>query len=756
MEFIVTSDTVLYEDCNFTSKKIKDIKKNTVFSNNYTLGPWVNISIENTTGWLYPYSKNGLPIVKTKKDFESNKSANIGSVVTIKPNIDNNVYKDKNGNQFMAIDNRGFKNLFIIVKDKDDDDYFIVKNKQGKEYIVKESDITEVKRTAGNNEYYIDWNTVDFEGAIKRDDEKWNKSDIKIFPDSPATKEDEQEQESESSSSNASSNSNNVNGGSAAETVIKDAVGYAKSLYEAYQNNHMIRTSDNALNRSKIYLTDLKQIFAMPYQYLPIADMRTSPIVEGDTNVTYNVDDIHLIGLKYREKILTRMPMLILMPGVVNFMPNYSSEDKNEMLKALFDEERDDFGGLDKFSKEINKSKTRSSYYTFYPAWAQYFKYINTMCRAAAVFMDVGDVTIEGGGKYDSDQTVTALQDYNWQYAGNKALQSSAQGFYKGAVSFYINTENQISENFSNSTTQSQMAGKVNGYSDLARELTFIAGSSSMAQDVSGQVTSAVNEVANKLGAKSAARKLGAATMSSMTDAWKTKGFMEAVTDGIKNTLQGAKMIFPELWADSSFSKDYSVEIKLISPDSDPLSVYLNIIVPLLHLIGLAAPRATGPTTYASPFLVRAYYQGFFNVNMGIISSLDITKGDEAQWTYDNVPTEVSVRVGIHDLFATQYISINDEASNGLFDISILNNGPLMEYLANMCGLNYNEPEWSRLMKLSKVLWSHKLTDKPTQLYDAFIQAINNVMPSLYNSYQASKIVTIGTAAYSMYQKVTG
>lgn len=752
MEFIVTSDTVLYEDCNFTSKKITDIKKNTVFSNNYTLGPWVNITIENITGWLYPYSKNGLPIVKTKKDFESNKSANIGSIVTIKPNIDNNIYKDKNGNQFMAVDNRGFKNLFTIVTDKDDNDYFIVKNKQGKEYTVKESDITEVKPKASNNEYYADWFHIDMGAAVKKKDEQWAKSDIKVFPDAPI-KEDTQE---DTSSPSPQSNANNVNTGTVAETVMKNPVKYAKSLYEAYKNNHMIKTSDNALNRSKIYLTDLKQIFAMPYQYLPIADMRTSPIVEGDTNVSYNVNDINLIGIKYREKILTRMPMLILMPGVVNFMPNYSAEDKNTMLEELFKEESDDFGGLDKFSKEINKSKTRSSYYTFYPAWAQYFKYINTMCRAAAVFMDVGDVTIDGGGTFDNDQTVTALQNYNWQYAGNKALQSSAQGFYKGAVSFYINTENQISENFSNSTTQSQMANKVNGYSDLARELTFIAGSSSMAQDVSGQVTSAVNEVANKLGAKSAARKLGAATMSNMTDAWKTKGFMEAVTDGIKNTIQGAKMIFPELWADSSFSKDYSVEIKLISPDSDPLSVYLNIIVPLLHLIGLAAPRATGPTTYASPFLIRAYYQGFFNVNMGIISSLDITKGDEAQWTYDNVPTEVSVRVGIHDLFATQYISINDEASSGLFDISILNNGPLMEYLANMCGLNYNEPEWSRLMKLSKVLWSHKLTDKPTQLYDAFIQAVNSVMPTLYNDYQTSKLVTIGTAAYTAYQKVTG
>lgn len=129
-----------------------------------------------------------------------------------------------------------------------------------------------------------------------------------------------------------------------------------------------------------------------------------------------------------------------------------------------------------------------------------------------------------------------------------------------------------------------------------------------------------------------------------------SQGAVAAILNGLHNTIAGSKMLFPELWQDSQFSRDYSVNVKFGSPDNDPLSIYLNIIVPLIHTVCLAAPKYTGPNTYTAPFLVRAFYQGFFNVNMGIITDLSITKGNEGAWTYDNVPTTLELRISIKDL----------------------------------------------------------------------------------------------------------
>ena len=197
-------------------------------------------------------------------------------------------------------------------------------------------------------------------------------------------------------------------------------------------------------------------------------------------------------------------------------------------------------------------------------------------------------------------------------------------------------------------------------------------------------------------------------------------------------------MQFPELWQDSTFSRDYSATIKLDSPDNDPLSVFLNIIVPLIHLTAFAAPRSTGLTTYASPFLVRAYYQGFFNVNMGIISSMDISKGAEGAWTYNNIPTVVEVRLNIHDLFATQTITIDANNNSNLLDsltnLDMLTNQPLMEYLANLCGVNYNEPEWNRLIDLAITLEKRKPIDFLNRIEDSIVQGWNNSVNNIYNN----------------------
>ena len=66
--------------------------------------------------------------------------------------------------------------------------------------------------------------------------------------------------------------------------------------------------------------------------------------------------------------------------------------------------------------------------------------------------------------------------------------------------------------------------------------------------------------------------------------------------------------------------------MKLVSPSGDKLSIFLNILVPIYHLLGFCLPREATDQAYFSPFLIRAYYKGLFNVDMAIMPSLSVTK----------------------------------------------------------------------------------------------------------------------------------
>jgi hypothetical protein len=700
MDFVLLKDLNGYNDCSFDSKIITKIKKNTKMHKLYSNGPWIRSKYNDNLVWLYPFDKNKLivnPTTTTEVKFDNN--LKIGTVVYISPNQNNNLYKDRDNKLVEVIDKSERKKFFIIDSVKTIDEYYKVKSEDGIYYFVNESDINNI----------LDEDSIKLVSNI---------FDLQLFAD-----------DSDDKTSNSNTEKSTISFGS-----------YDTEIIEAYNTKAKIGST---INNAKINLANLRSVFGLPYQYLPDADLRLN---SNGKSIENGNSSLLNVGMKYREKILARMPLLVMMPGVVNFMPNYSVNDQNAMISQLLNANGENYSNNKAFDFLMNKNtKTRSSYYTFYPAWAEYFTYVNTMCSAAAVFMGLSDVVLP----YNSStgRNSDTLATYKWQYATPSSLKDT---FYRGSCAFYINTDTSINESYSNSTTQSQLASKVNSYSDMARELAFISGG---ATDAAAKIA----DLAATVGDKTIANAVGGAntiastlSMGSATSKFKNQGLLHAILGGISNTATGAKMQFPELWQDSSFSRDYSVRIKLDSPDNDPLSIYLNIIVPLIHLTAFAAPRATGATTYASPFIVRAYYQGFFNVNMGIISSLSITKGAEGAWTLNNIPTVAEVEINIHDLFATQTISIDANNTESLWGLGMLSNQPLMEYIANMCGINYNEPDWDRLVDLAVMLMQRKSpSDMLTRIENNIVEAMQNYTPAIYNNVISNTDVSLFSIGYS-------
>lgn len=483
---------------------------------------------------------------------------------------------------------------------------------------------------------------------------------------------------SSSGSSGGSSSSSSSTIPSSPPYVFDENVG------EGYQPNVdlTLHTVNNNISESEfVKFKNVAGVFGLPYQFLPNTDIRLS----GDTT-TEN------IGFEYAERIVERVPLLFLCPGKANFMTKYSKKNKLDVASAAVAI----YNGLSTGSLE-DLLTTDGKYYTFEADSAHYYEFVNPMCRIAARYLDLQDIEING----------EKLDNMRWnQYAEGGLKLFGNFGEFSG-VPFYVDADTSISESFSNSTSQSMLAGTVNSVSDLGKELNFLLGytPSALGLDtisaVDRDVADNVQVVENLLGS------LG------------KNSFLNNLTKHFATVASGGRLIFPEIWNDSSFSRSYNLEFKFVSPDPSTLSVYLNVLVPLFHLICLVAPQCVdaNPNGYMNPFLVRGVYKGFFNVDMGIITDMTVNKGAECQWTPEGIPTSITVSMTIKDLY--QVMSITATSSDN-FKYDTLNNTALMDYIANLCGINIFRPEIGRIIDM----W----------FTNNFVNRANDLFPKIWNT----------------------
>ena len=447
--------------------------------------------------------------------------------------------------------------------------------------------------------------------------------------------------------------------------------------------------------------SQLYRVFGMPYQWMDIADMR----IPGTD-----------VGRTFGAKIASKIPLLILTPGLPEFLAGYSNKEKNALIQKLS-------GGADDISLQsltngiIGKGK-ETKYYQLRFAKKEYFTYVNAMTNALAAYLGISNEESPYGGK---------IGNFDWSTLTSTSSLSKQLSYY-GAVAFYLNSETSISESFSNDTTQSQLAAKVNEMSGMVRELQFITGLSNISFYDNANTSS--GNVINNIASNSS--NAGDGMFGGIGS------FIDNLKTGAKTVFAGGKLVFPEIWSDSSHSVSYTVNLKLTTPDFDKYSWFLNIGAPLIHLICMSAPRQMGANGYASPFLVRAFYKGFFSIDSGMIGSLSITKGTDGGWTIDGLPTVVDVSIDIKDLYHSMNIIAPDvmgDLSGNLSMESSLKNVNALTYLANMAGVNINQTDIGRAFRLS--YWS--ITGQAKQLLSngpmqALTQSVMNKILYMYNN----------------------
>lgn len=480
-----------------------------------------------------------------------------------------------------------------------------------------------------------------------------------------------------------------------------------KSAYEKYVDSTFISGS---YGTDKLLLNSLNGVYGIPYQFPETVDRKT---------------DKSAFGAIYAERIINRMPLLMMSPGKVSFMRSYSDGERLAVLDAL---KGADSGNTTAIGQFISKP---GKYYSFEYDSASYWQYVNSMNHSCALYLGIGDVKVSVNGATTDDsgnEYGTPLKSFKWEKAANNKFDSlliSKQDY----VCFYTDAETTKNESFSNSTAESQLYSAINSGSDYARELRFILGTQSgldlMDNNALQEAMRGFDNIISKL-----------TDGSSLINSLKSE-FVTIAT--------GGKLMFPQIWSDSEFDQSFDVKLKLRCPCPNKVSWFFDIMVPLNHIIALTLPRI--PTTemvygsnttaqrtdtfvngYMTPFLVRAFYKGLFNCDMGIITSLNISKGKEGSWTLDGLPTEVDVDFTIKDLYSQMAMATESQGKDFLANTTYLN------YMANACGISINKPDIERSVDLWMMINGNKWKDRLTG-YTWSQKTAQNIRNAAFNLY---------------------
>lgn len=403
------------------------------------------------------------------------------------------------------------------------------------------------------------------------------------------------------------------------------------------------------------------------------------PRYNMDIDIQY-LDELGASGRVMNKTLLSNPSILSICPGNVEMFPNLIGSEKDSIVEAMLSASSGNSKLYDKI-KADEPGRFSGKLYAFKADTAEYANYLNALCRACAIMLGIGDQLMPDTStklKHFDYAYWTIRKKYNPSSAGSEVADGSlfrkfGSKFIKSAsklitgaaddttyINFFLNgNETSISESISNSTSDSPLSNVMNTISSVGAQINYFTGSGF---DID----------------ESTANKAIEAVI----------GSGDSVIGGLKNIadnfIKGGRMVLPKMVDGSSYGKTISCNMRFVSPYGDKFAVFLKCLVPICHLIAMAFPRQLSDNMYTFPFLIRCAQTGHFNVDLGIISSLTITRGgnDDTSWTVDTLATEWEVTMEITPLVDNLMITSTNHP------VLMCKNEMLLDYLGNFCGFD--------------------------------------------------------------------
>jgi hypothetical protein len=208
---------------------------------------------------------------------------------------------------------------------------------------------------------------------------------------------------------------------------------------------------------------------------------------------------------------------------------------------------------------------------------------------------------------------------------------------------------NPPTETFNNDFGESFLAQLGNVASDKIRDLSFTTGAKNPADLLSGgqewmkqKFGKGSNAFADLIGDGLGAASAGVQSMSEKSGA-------------IGKLATGARMDFPFVWKNSSFSPSYSISVRLYnpSPSNDELTQKF-MVAPLIALLMFVVPRSKDGETFRWPWCCWFSMPGMIQKYVGYVKSVTVIKGgDDNNIGYNQIPGIIDVRMDFGILYQT-------------------------------------------------------------------------------------------------------
>lgn len=215
-----------------------------------------------------------------------------------------------------------------------------------------------------------------------------------------------------------------------------------------------------------------------------------------------------------------------------------------------------------------------------------------------------------------------------------KAAQHDGSQF----LTLRVNGRESVSESFSNSTRESDIANMMNSTSASARNLLVNVADGKIADiPVLGSIAGFIGDVVS--GAADSLRIAGVGAL-----------------------MGNAFVDIPQHYDNSSAQfNSMSYTIQLRGPYGNDHNRIQNEILPLACLLALILPRSAGASAYGIPFHCEAYCRGRGQIRFGIPAQLDIVRGTaNAPWTADGRYRGIEVRLTIKDLTSIMHMGMSE------------------------------------------------------------------------------------------------